>query len=56
MNFVFWFLVIIVMIAVWIGLCMIFKPLGRFFLRVFTDIKDTMEEDDEKLINEEDNK
>lgn len=45
MNFVFWILVIIVMIAVWVGLCMIFKPLGRFFLRIFTDIKEHYGED-----------
>lgn len=51
MNIAFWILVILFLALVWVGLCFLFKPLGRLFFRIFTDIEDTMT--DEEDINEE---
>mgnify|MGYP003571332446 CR=1 FL=1 len=53
MNIAFWILVVIFLVLIWIGLCFLFKPLGRLFFRIFTDIEETMT-DEEDIEEEED--
>ena len=52
MNPVFWFLVILVAVEIWLLLCCLYKPIGRFISKVFGDAFDNMkiekEESEEK--------
>lgn len=53
MNPVFWLFVVLVLIAVWFGLTVIFKPLGGFLARILNDTLETINEEDEEKENEE---
>ena len=53
-NFVFWFLIIIILIALWFLLGFLFKPIGGLFKKIFKDTVEIMnEEDKEEKENEE---
>ena len=48
MNIVFWFLVIIVLLIIWVCICSIFRPFGRFLSRIFSDVNKALNEEDKK--------
>lgn len=48
---VFTFLVFIGVIFLWFLLAFLFKPVGRFFYRLFKDVKDEMTTEDKKEID-----
>ena len=45
---VFWFLVIVALIAIWFLLAFTYKSIGRFFKRLFKDSVDAIVKDDLK--------
>lgn len=47
MNLVFIFLVILAAVAVWFLLSFAFRPIGRFFYRIWKDAVDEMNKNDE---------
>ena len=51
MNFVFWLLVIIALIILWFLLAFTFRPIGRFFYRVWKDAIEEIEKKDEDKEN-----
>lgn len=46
MNPVFWLLVILILVCIWFGLAILFKPIGAFLSQIINDTS--------KIINEED--
>lgn len=48
MNPVFYLLIISVVVFLWFVLAFLFKPIGRFFFRLWEDAKEAMEETDKK--------
>jgi len=48
MNIAFYILVILVATALWFLCSFLFKPLGKFFTKIFKDTKDIINEQDEK--------
>lgn len=48
---VFWFLVILALIAIWFFLAFIYKPIGRIGKRIVKDSYDAINKDDEKDIH-----
>lgn len=46
MNIVFWLLLIIALVALWFLLAFVFRPVGRFVFRVFSDVKDIVSQED----------
>lgn len=56
MNIVFWFLVILALVAFWFAACSLYKPIGDFLLEIFADSKDGMEDSDQNIEDEEENK
>lgn len=53
MNIVFWLLIILAVVFAWFVLSFLFKPLGRFFARLYTDAMDEIKETEEE--NKENN-
>lgn len=49
---VFWFLIILALIALWFLLAFAYKFVGRFFKRIFNDSCDAMTSDDPKDITD----
>ncbi len=47
MNVVFWLLIIIAVVFAWFILSFLFRPLGRFFMRLYTDAMEQMKETEE---------
>lgn len=45
---VFWFLIVLALIALWFLLTFAYKPVGRFFKRIFNDSCRAMTSDDPK--------
>lgn len=48
MNVVFWLLVVVALVLLWFILAFTFKPIGGFFIRLWNDAVDAMEENEEK--------
>lgn len=48
MNIAFYILVILAATALWFLCSFLFKPLGKFFTKIFKDTKDIINEQDEK--------
>lgn len=48
---VFWFLVVVGLILLWFFCAFMYKPLGRFFKRIFKDSHDAANKDDPKDFN-----
>lgn len=48
MNIVFWFLVVTTLIFLWFLLAFLFRPIGRFFFRLWKDAVDEMNKEDEE--------
>lgn len=48
MNPVFWMLVILGLVAAWFGLTGLFRPLGGFLTKIYTDAEETINEEDEE--------
>ena len=48
MNPVFWLLVILGLVAAWFGLTGLFRPLGGFLNKIYTDAEETINEEDEE--------
>lgn len=48
MNPIFWFLVIIVLVALWFCAAFVFKGLGGFLGKIFFDTMDIMKEEDKE--------
>lgn len=48
MNIVFWGLVIAGLVFLWFLLAFAFKPVGKFFFRLWDDVVNEIKEDDEK--------
>ncbi len=46
MNVVFWFLVILGLAGTWFYMSFIYKDIGRIFLRIFKETKETIQEED----------
>lgn len=42
----FWILVLLGLVLLWFLLSFLFKPLGKFFSRLWSDAMDAMDEDD----------
>jgi len=40
------FMMVVILAAVWVLASGLYKPLGKFFGKIFTDAKDAMAEDD----------
>lgn len=55
MNVVFWFLVLLALVALWFLLSGWFKPIGRFILKLFNGAKRDIEDDDNYEYTEERN-
>lgn len=53
MNIVFWLLVIATLTSLWFLLAFAFKPIGRFFSRLWDDAVNEIKEDTEKEEREE---
>lgn len=51
MNPVFYLLIILGAVALWFFLTFVFKPLGKFFIRLYDDAVDVMSEEDEVKMN-----
>lgn len=51
MNFVFWLLVIITLIFLWFLLAFTFRPIGRFFYRIWKDAIEEIDKEDEDKEN-----
>lgn len=51
MNFVFWLLVIITLIILWFLLAFTFRPIGRFFYRIWKDAIEEIDKEDEDKEN-----
>ena len=47
-NIVFYFLVIVAIIFLWFALAFLFKPIGKFFIRLYEDAKKEMETEKEE--------
>lgn len=52
MNPVFWFFVLIVLFNVWIGLRVLFRPVGRQLHKLYTDTNEIINKEDEEKENE----
>lgn len=48
MNVVFWLLIFIAVFFAWFILSFLFRPLGRFFMRLFNDAMEQMKETEEE--------
>ena len=48
MNFVFYLLIIVAVVALWFLLAFLFKPVGKFFNKLNEDVKDAMELNEEE--------
>lgn len=46
MNIVFWFGLIIIAILLWFLLSFLFKPIGKYILRLWNDAIDEMKEEE----------
>lgn len=46
-NIVFWVLVVAGLVLVWFCASPLFKPIGKYFLDLFNDAKDTINEEEE---------
>ena len=44
MNVVFWLLVILAVVFTWFMLSFLFKPIGRYVIRLFEDAKENMKD------------
>lgn len=53
-NIVFWFLVIVVLAAIWFFMSAFFKEFGEFFTGLFDDAKKGMSDEEQSSENEED--
>lgn len=53
-NIVFWFLVVILLVAAWFLLSFCFKGFGQLFVDLWNDVKDGMEEEKQDEIDKED--
>ena len=53
MNIVFWILVIACIILLWFSLSFIFKGFGKFFLRLYGDVKEAIKQDNDNIESEE---
>lgn len=51
MNVVFWLAVFVIILAAWFILSFLFRPLGKFFMRLYTDAMEQMEETEEEKKN-----
>jgi len=56
MNIVFWFLVVVMLIAVWIYLRNYFNRIGNFLFDLFDDTKKEILDESQEHMNEEDKK
>lgn len=45
MNIVFWALVVAALVLVWFCAASLFRPIGSYFLSLFWDVKDELEQD-----------
>ena len=52
MNPVFWLIVILVLVAIWFGLTVLFRPLGGLLYKIFNDTYETINKVDEEKENE----
>lgn len=48
MNIVFWLIAIILLVAVWFGLCSLYKPIGNFLWETYDAAKENMKDENEK--------
>ena len=49
MNIVFWLIVVFVLFMVWLLCSYEFKAIGEFWMRLFSDAKEQMKDDDQKI-------
>lgn len=47
MNIVFYLLIIVAVVFLWFVLAFLFKPLGKFFCRLWNDVKEEMKCEEE---------
>lgn len=48
MNIVFWFLALLLLVAVWFGLCSLYKPIGNFLRETYDAAIENMKDEEEK--------
>ena len=53
MNPTFWFLIILIAVALWFALSILFKPMGKFVTKIFNDSKDIINDEEEKTEEKE---
>ena len=53
MNPTFWFLIILIAVALWFALSILFKPMGKFVTKIFNDTKDIINDEEEKTEEKE---
>ena len=51
MNFVFWLLIILLLILLWFLLSFVYRPIGKFFYRIWKDTIDEINLQDEEKEN-----
>jgi hypothetical protein len=47
LNVAFWLAIILALVGFWFLACFLFKPLGKFFSRIFNDAVECLEINDE---------
>lgn len=53
MNPTFWFLIILIAVALWFALSILFKPMGEFVTKIFNDTKYIINDEEEKTEDKE---